>query len=47
MSQIIQIIQIRNLSALKDLDHRVGIDHTGHLSEAWNDWLIVTGCWND
>ena len=24
------IIQIRNLSALKDLDHEVGIDHTNH-----------------
>ena len=30
MSQIIQIIQIGNRSALKDLDHEVGIDHTDH-----------------
>ena len=25
-----QIIQIRNVSALKDLDHQVGIDRTDH-----------------
>ena len=30
--QIIHIIQIRNISALKDLDHHVGIDHADHLS---------------
>ena len=28
--QIIQIIQMRNISALKGLDHEVGIDHTDH-----------------
>ena len=33
--QIIQIIQIRNTSALKGLDHQVGTDHTDHLSEVW------------
>ena len=31
--QIIQIIQIRSLSALKELDHEVGIDY---LSDLWN-----------
>ena len=25
----------RNLSALEDLDHEVGTDHTDHLSEVW------------
>ena len=27
------LVQMRNISALKDLDHQVGIDHTDHLPE--------------
>ena len=34
--QIIQIIQIRNLPALKDLDNDVGIYHTDDLAEVPN-----------
>ena len=33
---MLQTLQIGSTSALKDLDHQVGIDHTDHLSDAFN-----------
>ena len=32
-------MQIKSLSALKYVDHEVGIDHADHLPEMWIDLL--------
>ena len=37
-----ETIHIRNLSALKDLDHEVGVDHSDHLSEVWKFYRFPT-----